>query len=130
MHYIITGGGGAPLSTPAESSWTIYSEKNHHFSYFAVWADSLKMKMFRTDGSVGDSIIYLAQNRPPMLCGDANWDGLVDIGDIVYLINYVFYSGPFPVGLSDVNNDEVLDIGDVVYLINYVFYGGPEPDCF
>jgi uncharacterized delta-60 repeat protein len=61
--------------------------------------------------------------------GDANGDAIVDIGDIVYLINYVFYNGVEPICPSDVNNDDVVDIGDIVYLINYVFYGGPEPNC-
>jgi hypothetical protein len=28
--------------------------------------------------------------------GDANADGIIDIGDIVYLINYVFYNGEEP----------------------------------
>jgi hypothetical protein len=64
-----------------------------------------------------------------VFCGDANHDGVVDIGDIVYLINYVFYNGPAPIDPSDANNDGVVDIGDLVYLINYVFYSGPEPTC-
>jgi uncharacterized delta-60 repeat protein len=66
------------------------------------------------------------------LCGDANQDAIVDIGDIVYLINYVFYSGADPLSNSrcnDVNIDGVVDIGDIVYLINYVFYSGAEPNC-
>jgi hypothetical protein len=66
------------------------------------------------------------------LCGDANQDAIVDIGDIVYLINYVFYGGADPLpnlNCNDVNADGVVDIGDIVYLINYVFYGGAEPNC-
>jgi hypothetical protein len=65
------------------------------------------------------------------LCGDANVDGIVDIGDIVYLISYVFYAGPPPGNppKADVNNDDTIDIGDIVYLIGYVFYGGPAPYC-
>jgi hypothetical protein len=66
------------------------------------------------------------------LCGDANQDAIVDIGDIVYLINYVFYGGAEPqpnLYCNDVNADGVVDIGDIVYLINYVFYGGAEPSC-
>jgi uncharacterized delta-60 repeat protein len=66
------------------------------------------------------------------LCGDANLDGVIDIGDIVYLIGYVFYSGPQPQPNSrcnDANFDGVIDIGDIVFLISYVFYGGTEPSC-
>jgi photosystem II stability/assembly factor-like uncharacterized protein len=73
------------------------------------------------------SVSILAQ--PYYFCGDANNDKIVDIGDIVYLINYVFYGGSAPLYDSDVNNDGVIDIGDIVLLINYVFYGGLVPNC-
>jgi hypothetical protein len=62
-------------------------------------------------------------------CGDLNLDDVVDIVDVVYLINYVFYSGPAPVVNADVNSDDWVDIKDVVILINYIFYGGVEPNC-
>jgi len=62
---------------------------------------------------------------------DANSDRIIDIGDIVHLINYVFYGGPAPVPLAsgDVTCDGIVDIGDIVLLINYVFYNGPAPNC-
>ena len=59
-----------------------------------------------------------------------NQDAIIDIGDIVSLINYVFYGGPPPapdLSCGDVNCDGVVDIGDIVFLISYVFYGGPLP---
>jgi hypothetical protein len=61
--------------------------------------------------------------------GDCNGDSTVDIGDIVCLINYVFYGGPppQPCESGDTNGDGVIDIGDIVVLINYVFYNGPRP---
>lgn len=64
-----------------------------------------------------------------VLCGDANGDGLVDVGDVVYLINYIFKSGPAPDPLEagDANGDRAVDVGDASFLINYVFKGGPEP---
>ena len=61
--------------------------------------------------------------------GDVNWDREVDIGDVVYLINYLFMSGAEPPNpnLADVNCDCQIDIGDMVYLINYLFLGGSAP---
>ncbi|MGB7063090.1 MAG: S8 family serine peptidase [Candidatus Zixiibacteriota bacterium] len=61
--------------------------------------------------------------------GDANGDGTIDIGDVVYLINYLYKGGPAPEPLDagDANSDGVIDIGDVVYLINYLYKGGPSP---
>ncbi len=61
--------------------------------------------------------------------GDANNDSLVDIGDVVFLINYLFKTGPEPCVREavDANGDHQIDVGDVVYLINYLFKGGPPP---
>ena len=63
--------------------------------------------------------------------GDANNDSLVDVGDVVFLINYLFKTGLKPcVGrAADANGDHQIDVGDVVYLINYLFKSGPAPSC-
>ena len=51
----------------------------------------------------------------------------------IYLINYIFKSGPAPDPLcvGDANGDDTINIGDAVYLINYIFKGGlaPVEDC-
>ncbi|MFH1335586.1 MAG: dockerin type I domain-containing protein [Candidatus Zixiibacteriota bacterium] len=62
-------------------------------------------------------------------CGDVNADGVKNVGDIVYLINYLFKDGPSPnpLGIGDVNLDGVVNVGDVVYLVNYLFKNGPPP---
>jgi hypothetical protein len=65
--------------------------------------------------------------------GDANGDGKVDPGDVVFLLNYLFRDGPPPQPLAagDVNGDCEVDAADVVYLISYLFRGGskPQPGC-
>jgi hypothetical protein len=98
-----------------------------------------------SDG-IGDTPYYVyGQNYPeyrdryPLMapwspsCGDCNFDNVIDIGDVVYLINYLYRSGPWitPLCLGDVNSNGIVDVGDVVYLNNYLFYGGPSPypDC-
>ncbi len=61
--------------------------------------------------------------------GDANGDGIIGPGDVVYLINYLFRNGPAPDPLErgDCNCDGEVGPGDVVYLINYLFRCGPPP---
>ncbi|MGB7063147.1 MAG: C1 family peptidase [Candidatus Zixiibacteriota bacterium] len=61
--------------------------------------------------------------------GDANFDQTVDVGDIVYLTNYLYKGGsaPLPPPAGDANGDCTVDLGDVVYLVNYLFKGGPPP---
>ncbi|HEX7401238.1 MAG TPA: FG-GAP-like repeat-containing protein [candidate division Zixibacteria bacterium] len=75
----------------------------------------------------GDSVSILLNIRR----GDCTGDKVVDVGDVVSLINYLFKSGtaPVPLPVGDVNCDGVDDVGDVVYLINYLFKGGPPPCC-
>lgn len=64
--------------------------------------------------------------------GNVDLEGIVDVSDLVYLIDYQFRSGPEPDCLEAANVDglESVDVGDVVYLIDYQFHGGPPPpDC-
>jgi hypothetical protein len=63
--------------------------------------------------------------------GDANADGVIDIGDVVHIVNYLYRNGPDPDPLQagDCNCDGQTDVGDVVYLINYLFKGGPPSGC-
>jgi len=62
--------------------------------------------------------------------GDVNEDGAVDASDVLFLINYLFVSGPAPnpAALGDPSGDCLVNVADVVYLINYLFSGGPEPE--
>jgi hypothetical protein len=64
---------------------------------------------------------------------------LVDIDDIVYLIHYMFVSGPtpipYPVASGDANCDCLVDIDDIVYLISGIIdpsgllFGPPPVTC-
>lgn len=64
---------------------------------------------------------------PP--CGDVDASGRIDIGDAVYMINYMFAGGPAPqdVAGGDFDCSNRTDITDVVYMINYMFAGGLAP---
>jgi len=63
------------------------------------------------------------------ICGDADGSGAVDIDDVVYIITYLFASGPAPDPLesAEVDCSGSIDIDDAVYLIEYLFAGGPDP---
>jgi hypothetical protein len=68
-------------------------------------------------------------NFPHLTIGDLDADGSVDIGDVIFALNYLYRLGPVPKPLEagDCNCDAVVDLGDVVYLINYLFRQGPPP---
>ena len=63
--------------------------------------------------------------------GNFNGDGSIDIADVIFLINYLYTSGPAPepLELGDVNCDDEVNIGDVIFLINFLFKNGPPPSC-
>ncbi len=81
------------------------------------------------DDDCTDVIEYECRVMITSNTGDANADCDVNIGDAVYLINYIFNGGdpPNPYEAGDVNCDGFVNIGDPVYLVNYIFRAGTPP---
>jgi hypothetical protein len=97
------------------------------------WAPASRLEFSRSDG-----VAYVPRHNLPYCfsvshpgLGDCNADCVVDVGDVVYLVNYLYLGGtpPYPVEVGDANCDGVVDIGDVVFLINYLYRGGGPPNC-
>jgi hypothetical protein len=61
--------------------------------------------------------------------GDANGDLMVNILDVIYLIQFLYYEGPYPTpyAAGDVDGNVVVNIVDLSYLINYLYFDGPPP---
>jgi len=80
-------------------------------------------------GAISDRNVSLTIG-PYYICGDANGDGSgPDISDLVYLVAYMFQSGPEPPVIAAVDVDSSgsgPDINDLVYLVSYMFQQGPE----
>ena len=119
--------GGPPWETIAAStpndgeySWDIPSDLAFSATYKARISDS---DGDPSDASDGDFTIFKA--------GDANSDDMVDVGDVIYMANYLFLSGsaPIPLEAGDVNLDGEVDVGDVIYLVNFLFLDGAAPLC-
>ena len=72
---------------------------------------------------------WIYTTQPTFIRGDVNKNGVVELGDVVFLITYVFKFGPAPSPLEsgDVNCNGAVDLGDVVYLITYLYKSGPPP---
>jgi len=85
----------------------------------------------KPSGTPEYSVLYAVNivNAVSSNCGDATNDGMVNVGDAVQLINYIFRDGPAPVPVcqGDASGDGEIDVGDAVYLIRYLFKGGPAP---
>jgi hypothetical protein len=56
---------------------------------------------------------------------------LIDLGDAVYLVNFVLKGGPAPdplcMGDCDPTHDGLVDAADIVYLLQYLYQGGLPP---
>lgn len=63
--------------------------------------------------------------------GDATNDGLVDLSDVIWILNYLYKNGPEPDPLQsgDANCDGIVDVADAVWLLNYLFKAGSPPCC-
>jgi hypothetical protein len=93
----------------------------NNYYYWRVRAKDLAGNESDYQGNPFRFLVY----APGMIDNDC----VVGITDVVYLINYLFKSGPEPVLLEavDVNCDDEITISDAVYLVNYLFKSGPPP---
>ena len=71
------------------------------------------------------------------LRGDVDHSGTlpIDIGDLVYLVDFMFtgWNEPQCLDEADINGDGLttIDIADLVFLVDYMFQSGPPPPpCF
>jgi hypothetical protein len=95
--------------------------------------------LFSADLDGNGSMDLIAANRDSdnltvlvnFVRGDINGDAVINVGDMVYLLNYLYRNSlpPYPLAGGDVNCDGTVDVGDVIYLINYLFRGGSLPHC-
>lgn len=83
------------------------------------------------NGDPTHTVAYLLKvpAEPDFICGDANADGIADVGDAVNIIQFAFAGGsePNPYIAGDVNCDSIVNITDASYIVNYIFAGGPPP---
>ncbi len=84
-----------------------------------------------TEIALNDSLHGLVFVCPTgYLFGDADFSGQISIADAVFIINYIFASGPRPqpiMAVGDADCSGQISIADAVYIINYIFAGGMPP---
>jgi len=70
---------------------------------------------------------------PPLVCGDIDDDGAgPNVGDLVYMVDFMFNDGPPPPVLEAADVDGSggdPDIADLIFIVDYMFNGGPPPHC-
>jgi hypothetical protein len=78
---------------------------------------------------VDESKLGLVDFGHPIILGDVDQDGDIDLADVIYLANYILKGGATPplMIVCDVNHDGKYSLADVVFLANYILKGGPPP---
>lgn len=87
-----------------------------------------------SDGSAntGYHTVLLDYTCTAFKLGDYDGNGISNIGDMVYLIQYVLAGGPAPLGgggRADTDCSSTVETADVIYYMNWMFSGGPTP-CY
>jgi len=74
--------------------------------------------------SAGDDFTYCGHTA-----GDLNLDGVIDISDLVFMVEWMFNGGDAPQVLetADLDGNGAVDISDLVYMVDYMFMGGAAP---
>jgi hypothetical protein len=73
----------------------------------------------------GYSAVFKFYIKPFWVDGDANGDRKVTLGDVIFLVNYIFNKPgnwtPVPIESGDPNCDNQILLTDVIQLVNYIF---------
>ncbi len=80
-------------------------------------------------GQTDDLEFTLTVSPTSVVAGDVDYNGSVDVGDLTFLVAYLFQGGPPPpiADLADVDASCAVDVGDLTYLVAYLFQSGPAP---
>ena len=91
----------------------------------------IRARALDANNQIGDSYWITKYDCTGRLTqGDADNSGTINIGDAIYLINFIFAHGPAPIpnrAHGDANCDGSTNISDAVFLIQYLFASGAPP---
>jgi len=78
---------------------------------------------------LSDGAVMVLPGGTQFLRGDIDLDGMIGLGDAIFLASYLFGSGASPGCLvaADVNDDGALALDDVIVHLGYQFSGGTAP---
>ncbi len=99
-------------------------------SYSPIWDSGIYT--FEVTGQFEDATEFTKTGQVNLTghnTGDVNNDGFVNVGDLTFMVNYVFYGGVAPaiIESGDIDCDGGINVTDLSILVNYVFKNGPTP---
>lgn len=135
VYWHVDGGQGnekinsIPLSLDSGESAFIfakirYAEKGAYTITVRVDQQNMIMESDESNNidSVQVQVDSLNSLKPEGTIGDANCDSQIDLGDPIWILNYIFVEGESGcLGNSDTNQDGNIDIGDAIWLLDILF---------
>ncbi|MCH7878877.1 MAG: hypothetical protein IH914_06155, partial [candidate division Zixibacteria bacterium] len=88
------------------------------------------LEMSDFDGNLGAETVLLRYICDAFAAGDYDGDGLANISDLVFAINFQLFGGPAPVGgagRADANCNGGVETSDLHHYVFWLFAGGPAP---
>jgi len=131
--YAVAGSSGLVTAAPLNHPVMVTSQAVLGSMVLEVTQGRLDAEFLRSNGTITDrfSIVKGAQ----FVRGDANSDLMIDVGDAITTLSFLFQSAPVLCEVAlDSNDDELLDVADPVYVLSLLFSGGsapaaPYPNC-
>lgn len=128
VNYSIT-----PLSSSviADDTLMIITYMSDFIGYYGLLWDT-SSQIYNVDGLFNDDACFASINEVIMIghrSGDLNLDREVNVADINYLMDYLFFGGPAPaiIEMADVDGSGSINVADLTYFIDFLFRGGPPP---
>ena len=74
-------------------------------------------------------VIYGLSASTKYVRGDSNFDGKLDLSDVIFILSYLFVAGEAPRCEDAVDSDDngILEITDAIYLLGHLFLGTAVP---
>ena len=121
----VVGESGTLASSPSLENKTAWQKVDFTFDTDGTNITVNLSAIHNTNGKeiiIGfDNISITPTEEDGFLMGDANYDGVVDISDVVLAVNHVLGSGTVKSeNNTDTNQDESIDISDIVAIVNII----------
>ena len=110
------GQDGIPILTYDEDNYYFWSLFGNEYTWSVVLGPDMVVK-YSAAGAVSSNIVQNILDEYQIL-GDQNYDGSIDVLDIIQLVNLILEGGYESVG--DLNNDEILNIQDIILIVNII----------
>jgi hypothetical protein len=129
------GGGGCPFTVdpeegevPAESFFDVFLTFDG--TRFTECVDETLTCYLSVTSNDCDEPLLTVDVMAMSARGDVTGDCKLDIADVVFLLNYVFFGSPAPdpMCIGDLDRDTDVDSDDALYLISYLFEYGAPPE--